>query len=577
MVDKLLEDSRFDRNFMRLFDVMLMERRPEKFVSPGRFREFLRVSFQQRKGLDQIVREIIVADGVDRQQRPAARFLLERDAEPHVVTRDIGRLFLGADLQCAQCHDHPSIDDYLQSDYYGIYAYLNRSYLYDKEEMGKRVVAEKAEGEASFFSVIEGGDPEETSPHLPGEEQQDDPQLAEDKRSIVMPAKGVRPVPAYSRRARLAEELTSGKYPSFQRNLANRLWAHMLGRGIVHPLDLHHSDNPPVHPELLEVLATWLVKAEFDLRKFVREIALSQTYQRSSDLPAGLLSHAQQTAVESEAGALRERKEKLADLSISIRRQQEVFDAEHGEVILRLGKLATSRQQLTASEKVDREKLADIDGEIAAVERMRDELARLKEEASGESQRQQTEMVAIEGQLEDYRLLGICKTTWANEAASDSAKEEVLQQLMQRWRDRFFCGRVSPLTAEQLNWSIAEALGVVERYRQEAAANEAKKEAEKPAGDKQTDPIKRQNRIAAAVYGKVGNSLFKFIVNVHDRQGQPLGQYQATATEPLFLSNSSQIQDWVNGGQFSLVERLEKIDDDATLAEELYVALLSRR
>ena len=111
LIDMLLEQPHFDRNFMRVLDVMLMERRIEKVVSPGKFRDFLRTAIEDRQPLNALIRDILVADGVKEDERSAARFLLDRSAEPHVVTRDVGRIFLGVDMQCAQCHDHPSIDD----------------------------------------------------------------------------------------------------------------------------------------------------------------------------------------------------------------------------------------------------------------------------------------------------------------------------------------------------------------------------------------------------------------------------------------------------------------------------------
>ncbi len=74
----------------------------------------------------------------------------------------------------------------------------------------------------------------------------------------------------------------------FRRNIANRLWALMIGRGLVHPLDLDHPANPPSHPELLTLLADEIGTTKFDIRDFLREMALSKTYQRSSELPAGV-------------------------------------------------------------------------------------------------------------------------------------------------------------------------------------------------------------------------------------------------------------------------------------------------
>ena len=95
-------------------------------------------------------------------------------------------------------------------------------------------------------------------------------------------------VPAYSRKQLLSRQLPRKQTTGFSRNIANRLWAMMLGRGLVHPLDMHHPDNPPSHPELLERLGQRLEQTEYDIRGLLREIALTRAYQRSSRLPAGV-------------------------------------------------------------------------------------------------------------------------------------------------------------------------------------------------------------------------------------------------------------------------------------------------
>ncbi|MGH7129497.1 MAG: DUF1553 domain-containing protein, partial [Planctomycetaceae bacterium] len=92
-------------------------------------------------------------------------------------------------------------------------------------------------------------------------------------------------MPKFSRRAKLAESATSGTNRAFNENIANRLWAHMFGRGLVHPVDLHHSANPPSHPELLRLLGERFAAMNFDIKAFLRELALSQAYQRPIDLP----------------------------------------------------------------------------------------------------------------------------------------------------------------------------------------------------------------------------------------------------------------------------------------------------
>src|SRR5262249_50189400 len=127
-----------------------------------------------------------------------------------------------------------------------------------------------------------------TGPRLPGGPLLKEPKFAKGKEYVVAPAKGVAPVPAFSRRARLAELITAPDNAQFRRTAANRLWALMLGRGLIEPADAHHPANPPSHPELLQALADELAASKFDVKGMLRQIALSETYQRSSRLPKGV-------------------------------------------------------------------------------------------------------------------------------------------------------------------------------------------------------------------------------------------------------------------------------------------------
>jgi hypothetical protein len=102
----------------------------------------------------------------------------------------------------------------------------------------------------------------------------------------------VRPIPRVSRRAMLASRLTAPAVADFSRNIVNRLWALMMGRGLVHPLDMNHGENPPSHPELLDLMARAFVSSGHDVKGFLRELALTQTYQRSSEPPSGSVSPA---------------------------------------------------------------------------------------------------------------------------------------------------------------------------------------------------------------------------------------------------------------------------------------------
>jgi hypothetical protein len=283
LIDRLLAAPQFARHMARVWDVMLMERRPEKVIPVAEWQQFLHESFAQGKPLDQMLREILSADGSDSKQRGPARFYLDRDADANLITRDVGRLLFGRDMQCAQCHDHPLIADYLQQDYYGLMAFFNRGTLFADTKEKKSYYAESAEGEVNYKSVFTGDARDHVIPKLPAGSPVDEPLLAPEEQYVLAPTKTTRGIPKYSRRAQLAALVTSGANPQFSRNLANRLWAQLMGRGLIHPLDFDHSANPPVESKLLGTLADELVKLKFDAKKFLRELALTRVYQRSSE------------------------------------------------------------------------------------------------------------------------------------------------------------------------------------------------------------------------------------------------------------------------------------------------------
>ncbi len=295
LIEKLLASPRSARHLANTFDVALMERRADAHVPSPEWQKYLYESFLAAKPYDQLVREIIVADGVDPATRPAAKFFLDRTAEPNLVTRDIGRLFFGRDLQCAQCHDSPLVNDFLQSDYYGVQAFVVRTVMFNDAAAKKQFLGENADGDVAFTSVFtkESG---VSAPRVPAGTFVEDPLLPIGEEYNVRPTDKTRPVPKYSRRAKLAEAITTTNNAQFNRNIANRVWAMMLGRGIVHPLDLHHSDNTPTHPELLDLLTAEIVAAKYDVKTLLREIALTQTYQRSGELPPDWNAASQQAA-----------------------------------------------------------------------------------------------------------------------------------------------------------------------------------------------------------------------------------------------------------------------------------------
>jgi len=291
LVDRLLASPEWPRRMQQVCDVLLMERLPQKHVPVADWQKYLHDSFAANKPWDQLVREILSADGSDPATRGAARFYLDRDGEVHQLTRDIGRLFLGVDLECAQCHNHPQVDDYKQSHYYGLAAYLIRGTLFNTPDKKLTIYAEKADGEVTYESVFDLRDkiskgPQTTLPVLFDGQVAAEPKFKKGEEYTVKPDKKVRGIPNYSRRSLLGDAITGPDNVRFRRASANRWWALLMGRGLIDPLDRDHGDNPPSHPELLEILASDLFQRKYDLRGYLREIVLSQTYQRGSFRPA---------------------------------------------------------------------------------------------------------------------------------------------------------------------------------------------------------------------------------------------------------------------------------------------------
>jgi hypothetical protein len=288
LIEKLVSGPGYVRRMVWFLDVTLMERRPDAKVPRAAWEEYLRTAVTENKPYDQFVRDQLSNDGSDPKTRPAAKFFLDRDLEPNLVTRDLARVFLGRNVQCAQCHDHPNVDDYKQEHYYGILAFVNRSFLFPNPNVPTAIIAEKADGDVNFVSVFDKNKKQSTTlPRMPGGKAKDEPKAEKGKEYKVAPAANVRPVPAFSRRELLAAAITSPDNPAFARNAVNRIWAMMFGRGLVNPVDWDHGGNPPSHPELLNLLAAEFVGHKYDVKWLIREMALSKTYQRSSEAANG--------------------------------------------------------------------------------------------------------------------------------------------------------------------------------------------------------------------------------------------------------------------------------------------------
>ena len=280
LIERLLAGPAYARRMQYLLDWILMERRSSENVASAQWRAYLRQAAAENRPWDRLASEILVDGGGDTKTRSRSRFYLDREFEINIVTRDVGRIFLGKDLECAQCHNHPAVEAYLQRHFHGLKAFLNRSYLFTDPKSKLKSLGEKAEGDVTFTSVFDDSKGK-TAPRILDLAEIQDPDGTQ-KQYVTKPGKSALGVPSYSRRRQLGVAVTSEQNRAFRLNIANRLWAAMMGRGLVEPLDLGHVDNPPSHPELLDLLGDRLHDHGYDMKWFLGELARTRTYQRSS-------------------------------------------------------------------------------------------------------------------------------------------------------------------------------------------------------------------------------------------------------------------------------------------------------
>lgn len=290
LIDQLLEDDRYADRMADRLNVMLIERRSKH----TEWLKYLRESFTANKPWDAMVREILAPDADNETTRGAALFYTARlehygQNPPDVpgLVRDVGRMFLGVDVQCAQCHDHLFVDDYKQLDYQGLYAFVGNVVL--RQDVKFPAVGENPLVKEIAFKSVFDGEEQSTGPRLPGGQEIEVPLQKKGEEYLVPPDKKLRTpgVLKFSPMRILSEAATRSDNPALARNIVNRLWWMMMGRGLVDPLDMHHSGNPPSHPELLDMLAHEMVEHGYDIKWLLRELALTETYQRSSHLPPG--------------------------------------------------------------------------------------------------------------------------------------------------------------------------------------------------------------------------------------------------------------------------------------------------
>ena len=261
LVDRLLLEPEFADNWANKWADLL---RPNPYhvgiKATFNYDRWIRQSFQERKPWDQFVRELITARGSTFHNGAVTMFRDRR--QPDELTTLVSQLFVGVRLECARCHHHP-FEVWGQDDFYSFAAYFSK--------IGRKGTGISAPISGSEEFIFAGDNGSVTHP-VTGEKMEPRPLFGE------APAKAE----GQDQREALAAWVTSPENHLFAEVMANRVWADLMTRGFVEPVDDLRATNPPTNGPLLQALGTHFRDSRFSLTDLIRSIANSQAYQLSS-------------------------------------------------------------------------------------------------------------------------------------------------------------------------------------------------------------------------------------------------------------------------------------------------------
>jgi hypothetical protein len=286
LIDRLLADPRFAVQQANVWDLVLFGRNPpglEGGYKRDGFKQWLAGKFARGEPYDRWVRDLLLAE-----QEGSELFYVQFRNQPEDAAVTVSRIFLGTQLQCARCHDHP-YESWTQRDFYGMAGFFVRLVVLDRGGKQRYGLAEKSTGEVLFTGTAKDQKPgrkgEPIKPKFLNGPALDEPALPRDFKEPAPKPGTPPPRPAFSRKEKLAAWVTAPDNPYLARAVANRVWGQFLGRGLVHPVDDLGVKNQPSHPELLKALTAQLIAHRFDLKWLVRELVNSETYQEAATGP----------------------------------------------------------------------------------------------------------------------------------------------------------------------------------------------------------------------------------------------------------------------------------------------------
>ena len=277
LVDELLDRRDHATHLAAVWRNMLLPEGMDMTPLGGtsKFDQWLAERFADNMPYDQLAGELLMAEGRVSESGPIL-FYAALKLNPEEIAGKTARVFLGTRMECAQCHDH-FFDEITQKDFWGLAAFFAQI----SRPLGKLEMASP---------VLRVHDIHSGEVTLPDTDEVIKPRLPGGKSDLAEPADDS------SRREQLVEWLTATNNERFARATVNRVWEHLFGRGLVNPVDDMRPDNPPISPELMDLLSREFAASGFDLRRLFRALVLTDAYQLSSraklDDPAQALNFA---------------------------------------------------------------------------------------------------------------------------------------------------------------------------------------------------------------------------------------------------------------------------------------------
>jgi hypothetical protein len=278
--DEYIED--YARNWTTLWTNILIGRTggtdQNTIISRAGMQQYLRRSFLQNKPFDKFAYELISAQGVstpgEEDYNGAVNFVLDNlDENATPATAKVARIFLGLQVQCTQCHNHP-FNDWKQEQFWSLNAFFRQTRSFRTSE-GRQLVSTRLQDQ-DFPG--EGSDPNEAEIYY---------ELRNGLLKVAYPVfvDGTKIDPSgyvntVNRRTKLAELVRESPY--LGKAMVNRVWGHFLGYGFTKPVDDMGPHNPPSHPELLDRLGQDFALHGYDLKQLIKWITLSEAYGLSS-------------------------------------------------------------------------------------------------------------------------------------------------------------------------------------------------------------------------------------------------------------------------------------------------------